>query len=579
MFKTSLFLLLSLSAASLVAANPGAGFEKPVGIYTNWGAFDNISDNVELDEALAMRQLQELIRLRKLGVQIEYYENECGWYDFEGGYRQWSKKYWPEGPARWLKACKDAGIKPGLWISTNTLWGSRMSVLPAWKDSYSPTQKSMAMFEGGFLPDLVDSMQTLVDQGVEMFKFDFAQFHSRGTDINMPLAEAVEKNRSAFHKAMVAFRQRNPQVRMLAYNGFVDLALRPTLPELRKWPSEKYLGQLLDVFEGIYCGDPAAADVPTQNFWRSKDIYSDHQVRNWEWTGIPLDRIDNAGFMIGTTKTLYGRRKAGWKTMLLLSLARGGWANTYYGDLTLLSDDDARWFAKAQSVFLPLQAKRAISTFGAVPAAVKPYGFLAQQDGGALVAVINPQQSFAKVKLPVPGKGRLLFADSGFTPTVEEDGVTLGPEQMALVGIGSYAGDDYVMGRNEDAKIPVEIEPIPAEVVPGKNSATTTIASLPAGKDIRVLWQQFNAKGIPVRSVTVASRGGAGKVLSIVAEQEGRPVPMQINYNRSIWSGLSWAAAEIKSTELDPAKPLKFTFTSLEPNPVEIRAQVHAVKY
>jgi hypothetical protein len=558
-----------------------AGFEKPAGIYINWAAYDELSDNVRLDEALAMRQFQEMVRLRKLGVQMDYYVMDCCWFDREGGYRQWRKGSWPEGPDRWLKACKENGIKPGLWISSNTLF-ARMAVPEKWKDSHDPATKSMAMFEGGFLEDLIDVMQLWVDHGVEMFKFDFVHFGSAGASKDIPVNLVREKNRAAFHKAMMAFRKRNPQVRALAYNGFIDIPLKPTLPELRKWPAApKYLGQLLDVFDGIYCGDPALADVPTQSFWRSKDIYSDHQVRNWEFIGVPLDRIDSSSFMVATTNTCYGRRTSGWKTMLLLSLARGGWSNTYYGDLSLLSDEDARWFAEAQSIFLPLQAKHAISSFGAVPASVKPYGFLAKEDAGALVTFINPQQSFAKVKLPVPGKGRLLFADSGFTPTVDEDGVTLGPEQMAVVGVGSYAEAKFELGRDADVRIPVELEPVKAELVKlGKNSATATIAGgLPVGKNVRIMWQQFDEKGIPKRSIVFADKGTAGKVLSILAEQEGRPVPVKINYDKAIWSGLSWAAGEIKSTDLDPAKPLKLTFTSLEPQTVEIRAQVHAVKY
>ena len=568
-----------LSALGISQTAVSAGFEKPAGIYINWAAYDELSDNVKLDEPLAMRQLQEMIRLRKLGVQMDYYVMDCAWFEREGGYRQWRKSSWPEGPDRWLKACKEAGIKPGLWISSNTLFG-KMVIPPAWKDSYEPATKSMAMFEGGFLEDLVDSMQMWVDQGVEMFKFDFVHFGSLGASKDIPFDLARQKNRAAFHKAMVAFRQRNPQVRTLAYNGFIDVPLKPTLPELRKWPSApKYLGQLLDVFDGIYCGDPAIADVPTQSFWRAKDIYSDHQVRTWEAIGVPLDRIDSSSFMVGTTNTCYGRRTTGWKTMLLLALARGGWCNTYYGDLSLINDESAGWFSKAQSIFLPLQAKRAISTFGAVPASLQPYGFLAKEERGALVTVVNPSQGFATVNLPVAGKGLLLFADSGFTPQIGEGTVRLGPEQMAIVGIGSYADEKYALGRDEDGKIPVEMTPVPAEVTAGKNSATTTIASLPAGKDIRVLWQQFDAKGLPKRSVVFANKGTAGKVLSIVAEQEGHPVPMQINYDKAIWSGLSWAAGEIQGKELDPTKPLKLTFESKEPESVEIRAQIHAVKY
>jgi hypothetical protein len=556
-----------------------AGFDQPAGIYINWAAYDEMSDTVQLDEALAMRQLEAMIRLRKLGVRLDYYVMDCNWFEPASGYRQWRKASWPQGPDRWLKACRDNGIKPGLWLSSNTLFG-KMTPPPAWRDSHDVQAKSFSMYEGGFLEDFTNVMQSWVDQGVELFKFDFVNYWAATTNSSgLAIEERRFRNRAVFHQALLSFRQRNPQVRTLAYNGFIDIPLKPTLPELRKWPVPRmFLDQLLDVFDGIYCGDPAFADVPTFNIWRSKDIYSDHQVRNWEFVGVPLDRIDSSAFMVGTTGTCYARRTAGWKAMLLLSLARGGLANTYYGDLNLISDEDARWFAKAQSIYFPLQAKRAMTSFGAVPAAVEPYGFLAREEGGALATVVNPSQRFATLKLPVPGRGRLLFADAGFTPQVQDGSVTLGPEQMAVIGFGTYAEARYELGRDTDSKIPVEIEPVQTKFVPtGSNSVTTTIPGVPAGKAVRILWQQFDPQGVPKRSLVFGNKLSAGKVFLIQAEQEGRPVPVQVDYDKPIWSGLSWAAGEIRSQDLAPGKPLKLTCTSLDPKAVEIRVQVYTV--
>ena len=59
------------------------------------------------------------------------------------------------------------------------------------------------------------------------------------------------------------------------------------------------------------------------NIWRSQDNYSDHMNRQFETNGLPLRRIDNCAFMIGTTGTCYYRALHAWKGMLLLELARG----------------------------------------------------------------------------------------------------------------------------------------------------------------------------------------------------------------------------------------------------------------
>jgi len=46
---------------------------KPVSIYINWAAYNELSDNVELTETPAMRQLSGLLRLRAAGVRFDYY--------------------------------------------------------------------------------------------------------------------------------------------------------------------------------------------------------------------------------------------------------------------------------------------------------------------------------------------------------------------------------------------------------------------------------------------------------------------------------------------------------------------------
>src|ERR1700745_1611615 len=95
------------------------GLQEPIAVYNDWSAYDELSDNIPLTEELAMQMLDNVIRLKKDGVRIDYYMMDAFCVDIDGGYRKWNKKNWPNGPDRWLKACKAAGIKPGLWFSTN----------------------------------------------------------------------------------------------------------------------------------------------------------------------------------------------------------------------------------------------------------------------------------------------------------------------------------------------------------------------------------------------------------------------------------------------------------------------------
>ena len=79
--------------------------QHPLSVYNNWSAYDELSDNIELTEALATKQLSALLRLREAGVRFDGYLMDAFWYDPEGAYRLWRKPHWPQGPDRWLAAC------------------------------------------------------------------------------------------------------------------------------------------------------------------------------------------------------------------------------------------------------------------------------------------------------------------------------------------------------------------------------------------------------------------------------------------------------------------------------------------
>src|ERR1700727_1748480 len=84
--------------AKLAAAGP----REPVFVYNNWSAYDELSDKVVQTEVLAMRELDELVRLKRSGVLFDYYVMDAFWFDKHRAYRVWHKEHWPNGPDRWL---------------------------------------------------------------------------------------------------------------------------------------------------------------------------------------------------------------------------------------------------------------------------------------------------------------------------------------------------------------------------------------------------------------------------------------------------------------------------------------------
>jgi len=309
-----------------ISIRGAAGLNQPVAVYNNWSAYDELSDNIELTEALAMKELGEILRLRRAGVRIDYYVMDAFWFSPAGGYREFRRPHWPNGPEGWLTACRTNGIKPGLWVASNVPFD--LNPLPEWRSSMDATGSAMSFFDGGFLAQFMQTLQFWYDRGVRMFKFDFANLTiaTREFARSLSKAEVIERNSNALRNALMEFRKKNPDVVFAAFNGFGgDTENEGTSAPVRTGVDLRWL----QAFDSLYCGDPRLSDVPARNFWRSMDLYSDHMVRYFAAAGLPLERIDNTGCMVGVAGTCYGRRTDAWKGMLLLEHARGGWMNVY----------------------------------------------------------------------------------------------------------------------------------------------------------------------------------------------------------------------------------------------------------
>jgi hypothetical protein len=557
----------------------------PIWVYNNWSAYDELSDNIPLTEELAMRELGQILRLRQFGVHFDYYMMDAFWFAPDGAYREWRKPNWPHGPDRWIATCRKNGILPGLWFSTNTL--VKINAAPEWHDSLNSKQGSMSFYEGGFLPDFMNVLQHWYDQGIRMFKFDFVDFGAATPQAEKTQSpeEIHSRNETAFREALKKFRQRNPDVVLEGFNGFggdVESTAGPfpfhNIVDLR-W---------LEAFDALYSGDPRPSDVPETNFWRSVDIYSDHMVRRYEQSFLPLERIDSTGFMIGNTGTIYYRKTNAWKGALLLMMARGGWINTVHGNLEFLDDAMARWFAKAQSIYARLQAFGQTKTFGGIPGDVQPYGFGSFDSQGVIYAVVNPAQRAEQVEMPLLTRmqkpltqGRILFRDAGFAPVLVGNRIKLGPGQMALVGYGRYAAQDFVLGTQEDVIIPRAIRPLEAHFSAMQTNVIEASITPPAHGDIRIIFHQRGADGYLRRSWPGGPPNGTlmGKVLTIHATQGGKDLPIEINYNKMIWSGLSWGAGEIKHADFKTGERIVIRCASAEKDAVQLEGKIYVVEY
>jgi hypothetical protein len=265
-------------------------------------------------------------------------------------------------------------------------------------------------------------------------------------------------------------------------------------------------------------------------------------------------------------------------------LARGGWIDTVYGNLELMSDADVRWFARAQSLFLHLQAEGRIRTFGAIPGDGQSYGFGALDGEGSVYVVVNPAQAVATIHLPLLAptqrplaQGKLLFRDAGFVPRLTAGSIQLGPGQMAMIGYGKYAHADYDFGIQQDVVIPSSIRPLAAKFRSiGKGQIQATIPA-PAGGDLRIVMQQSSPDGSLRR--TWAGDTSMGKVFVLKATQGSQSLPIREEYDKVIWAGLSWATGEVSRKDVHPGESLTITLQSAEKDAVMLTGRLYLVTY
>lgn len=559
--------------------------QQPISVYNNWSSYDELSDNIPLTESLAMRELDELMRLKRVGVRFDYYMMDAFWFAPDGGYRTWRKPNWPNGPDAWIAKCRENGVLPGLWFSTNTL--VKIQATPAWKDSLNKDGGAMSFFEGGFLPDFMDVLQYWYDHGIRMFKFDFVDLTAAtpASAARLTKAEIKEHNADALRNALIQFHRKNPEAVLIAFNGFGG-DLDNTVSQLPfRDPTDL---RWLEAFQMQYTGDPRPSDVPEANFWRSMDIYSDHMVRRFEQLGFPLERIDSTGFMVGKTGTIYYRGMHAWKGAYLLMMARGGWVNTVHGNLELIQGKDAEWMARAQELFFELQGLGRIHTFGGIPGDVQPYGFGGVTTRGAVYVVVNPAQKAATIKLPQLATdrqplraGRVQFRDAGFVPKLQNDELTLGAGQMAMVGFGAYAQPGYDFGIQEDVIIPRTIAPVAiTSRAAGQNSLEFAVDP-PSHGTLRIIVQQKTPDGFIRRTWAGGPPSGENmaKVFALTATQDNTPVRVRLDYDKIVWSGMSWAVGEIDSADLKQGQPLIIHFHSAEKDAVVLDGSAYVVEY
>lgn len=536
-------------------------------IYNNWASYDELSDSIPLDEALAMRQFDSLLHFRDRGVPFDTYIVDAFWFAQDGAYRTWRKPNWPNGPDGWLARCDWEGIEPGLWFTANTL--CHIDLAPEWRDSADADGWGLCLFEGGFLEHFLETLHHWHWRGVRTFKFDFAAFGAAPPRLKGQLtaSEIESRNVAAFRDGLARFRASCAGLTLLGYNGFESA---PTMERTDRPLRQVVDPAWLNTFDAIYCGDPRPADVPTFPLWRSVDIYSDHMAREFEHSGIPLSRIENCGFMSGPTGTCCKRGKAAWKGMFALALARGGDVTVLHGDLDPFTDDDIRWMAAA---YAALSAGDGVRTFGGTPGQIEPYGYVSEGKGGGLVTVVNPRMEASEVEIPTD-VDRRIFSDAGYTPQIAARSVRLGPGQLAVFASPRSEAPDLAL--QEDVHIPAVLTRLPTTEKDRSDRKVRCTVHPDSPGTLRIVAEQFYESGERVRtwpSVDPDAKTMAD-ILKLAVWQGSAELTLNRQHDRAVWSGLSWVCAEV---EVAGGEAVVVEFVSVDTSVASVALSVYAV--
>ena len=510
--------------------------KRPTYVYDNWSTYDELSDAVPLTEELALFQLEQLQRLQSQGVKFDAYLMDAFWYEPSGEYREWRRDRWPHGPEQWLAACQVADLAPGLWFPANTAF--TLEVPEAWKESLSSDGWGFCCFEGGFLSGFIDVLEHWFARGVRVFKFDFADFGaaSDATKLKFLPSEIRAKNIFAYSSALKGFRVRHPDAKLLAYNGFEEA-------EFMTWtdrPVRRVIDPAwLEVFDTIYCGDPRPADVPQKNFWRTLDIYADHEIWYLHQGGLPLEKIDNCSLMLGKTGTCYWRGNSEWHTTVLLSYARRSDVHVTMGNLEALSNCDAQWIAQVQELF---ESNDSPKMFGGAPGKSEVYGY----EVGKIKVLVNP--SLESMELDEPGD--LIYADQAHQGSC----LSLSPGGVALIG------DARSLGGSE---VEISVRSIDADWSNEGKRAQITILAQPG--EIHFGFRQVDAQGLAVRTSTGTTP--LSDSLRLQAFTKKGEIAVTLTHDRAIWSGISWAYGVVK---IEHESPIRLLVTALDPQVTQI---------
>ena len=357
-------------------------------IYCDWGMHDELSDHLDLSEEKVHAAIDEIVALRERGVRLDYYLMDAFWFRPGAWYDELDPVKFPCGFAPVTAHMREAGLSFGLWFDVNFIHAHldepQLRRLP---------EVGGVCFDAAAKARMQEAIAARIrEDGVKLLKFDFAYFDCENpahASHSALLSESKEKGVRHFVEMLEALRREEPELVVLAYNGFTTrLDFIGSVEEHGGYACSPWWATLLDY---VYCGDPRPSEIAAPSLAKSILFYTDAMVRDFQTSLFPLDQIDDHGTMVGNTGTIYWLGRETLRDSLILNILRGGGKFHLYGDLQLLDEGDKDYVAWAYRIYEEVRGRNMTTvTVGGNPALREPYGYVSSDGERGFAVLVNP---------------------------------------------------------------------------------------------------------------------------------------------------------------------------------------------
>ncbi|MHB1452692.1 MAG: alpha-amylase family protein [Saccharofermentanales bacterium] len=506
--------------------------KSPMKIYCDWGLHDELSDNKKLDSSMVDDALEKLDEIRQDGFDFDYYLMDAFWYESGFPYTKFRAEGFPEGIGHQLDKMSRHSLKFGLWFDVNfnnvciPINGENLLQSSENRNKLCFTQPEVnGMLENALITHIKENR-------IQMVKFDFAYFEcNKKEHLNHSSVktESKEPAITAFLRIIQKMRKLNPDIKILAYNGFTE--------------SLEWIGSVYERPDGyavspwwclyidyIYCGDPRPSDIAADSLDKSILYYTDSMIYQFDQALFPKEFIDDHGTMVADTGTIYGLNKSGMENSLIMNILRGTNKIHFYGDIHQLDKSDVEYLRWCESILYDISEKEMHTDFIlGNPTTGNTYGYSCTNGMEGYIAVINPKNTTDATVLKLKEWNN----NCGIQLTrIFENGKRTDEHPISIVNLLEVKSTQHsVTVFKWELSISTHKQYFDISIIKGEKIAL----SLPANTSNATVYF-MTADGRPLRSTNSIPEG-----VEISFEScNGKPT----KYTK-IWSGISWVRFEI----------------------------------